>query len=80
MPRGLDVLTWRYSLIVGGGQVTSGALVITNVRVVSGVRMLVNSLPVTVTDPQRNRPLYVTWFSRVFYSARFGAVAQTRVA
>jgi hypothetical protein len=79
VPRGLNVLTWRYPLVVGSGQITSGTMVVTNVHVVSQVRALINSLPVTVANPKRVCPMYVTLPYTVSFSTRVGATAQTRV-
>jgi hypothetical protein len=79
VPAGLNVLTWRYPLVVGGGKVTTGTMVVTNTHVVSQVRALINSLPVTVTNPKRVCPMYVTLPYTVSFSKRVGAPAQTRV-
>jgi hypothetical protein len=79
VPRGLNVLTWRYPLVVGGGQITSGTMVVTNVPVVSQVRALINSLPVTLANPKRVCPMYATLPYTVSFSTRVGAPVHTRV-
>ena len=77
--RGLNVLTWRYPLVVEGGKTTQGTMVVTNARVMFEVRTLINSLPVTVIDPQRICPMFATLPYTVSFSRSVGAVAQTRV-
>jgi hypothetical protein len=79
VPPGLNVLTWRYPLVAGGGKITSGTMLVTNAHVVSQVRLLINSLPATVTNPKRVCPMYVTLPYTVSFSKRVGAPAQTRV-
>jgi hypothetical protein len=54
-------------------------MVVTNVHLVSQVRALINSLPVTVPDPRRVCPRYVMLPYTVSFSARVGAPAKTRV-
>ncbi len=79
VPAGLNVLTWRYPLVVGGGKETTGVKVVTNRGVVAEVRTLINSLPVTVPDPRRICPADIMRPFSVGFSRTRGSAVVTNV-